>query len=185
MVKIDTNNFKLIPVKKTKVKETVNNNNSYFNYSKDKDKLFVYFHYYDKEQKPFYIGYGSIDRAFHFSSRNKKWKEYVQDESKVKVKIKAFDLPKEELEHIENRLITRYKPVCNISEGNGCKGLTSSKSKSGVSVQKFTLTNDFVDFYYTIKDAANSVNGDSHNLRKAIAENKSYKGYRFVYYKED
>lgn len=172
-------------VKKRKPKQTINNNNSYFNYTKDKDKLCVYFHYYDKETQPFYIGFGSIDRAFHFSARNNIWKEYVKDETLVNVKIKAFDLPKEELEHIEHRLILRYKPIANISEGVGAKGLIGSRNKNSICVQQFTLNGDFVDFHYSIAKAANIVNGDYHNLRKAIANNKPYKGYIFKYYSED
>lgn len=40
---------------------------------KDLNRICVYLHYYDKEQNPFYVGQGSIRRAFSFSRRNKLW----------------------------------------------------------------------------------------------------------------
>ena len=46
---------------------------------KDLNRICVYLHYYDKEQNPFYVGQGSIRRAFSFTSRNKLWKEKVID----------------------------------------------------------------------------------------------------------
>ena len=82
-------------------------------------------------------------------------------------------------------MILRYKPIANISEGVGGRGLIDSRNKNSISVQQFTLDGDFVDFHYSIAKAANIVNGNSHGLRKAIANNKPYKGYLFRYYSED
>lgn len=158
-------------------KETINKNNSYFNYSEDKDKLCVYFHYYANENEPFYIGFGSIDRAFHFSSRNDKWRNHVKDESLVKVKIKAFDLPKEILEDLENKLINKYKPKCNISYGVGTKDLKGSKHKNSVIIQKYNLNDEFINVYFTYTDAAKSVNAKVYDIKKSINGGKPFKGY--------
>lgn len=59
---------------------------------KDLNRICVYLHYYDKEQNPFYVGQGSIRRAFSFTSRNKLWKEKVIDITKVKVNIFKIDI---------------------------------------------------------------------------------------------
>lgn len=48
--------------------------NSGYNYSLDKDRICVYLHYYNNEDLPFYIGSGTLDRAFRFSSRSIEWK---------------------------------------------------------------------------------------------------------------
>lgn len=49
----------------------------------DLNRICVYLHYYDNEINPFYVGQGSINRAFSFSRRNKLWKEKVIDITKV------------------------------------------------------------------------------------------------------
>ena len=59
---------------------------------KDLNRICVYLHYYDKEQNPFYVGQGSVRRAFSFTSRNKLWKEKVIDITKVKVNIFKIDI---------------------------------------------------------------------------------------------
>lgn len=68
---------------------------------KDLNRICVYLHYYDKEQNPFYVGQGSIRRAFSFTSRNKLWKEKVIDITKVKVNIFKIDITIEESIQLE------------------------------------------------------------------------------------
>lgn len=83
---------------------------------KDLNRICVYLHYYDKEQNPFYVGQGSIRRAFSFTSRNKLWKEKVIDITKVKVNIFKIDITIEESIQLEKELINKYKRI----ENGGC-----------------------------------------------------------------
>lgn len=83
---------------------------------KDLNRICVYLHYYDKEQNPFYVGQGSVRRAFSFTSRNKLWKEKVIDITKVKVNIFKIDITIEESIKLEKELINKYKRI----ENGGC-----------------------------------------------------------------
>ena len=70
---------------------------SKYNYStSDLNRICVYSHTYENEDKPFYIGQGRLSRAFNFLNRDKSWKNKVQDLSKVKVNILYIDISIEE-----------------------------------------------------------------------------------------
>lgn len=53
----------------------------------DLNRICVYLHYYDNEINPFYVGQGSINRAFSFSRRNKLWKEKVIEEKEKYINL--------------------------------------------------------------------------------------------------
>lgn len=97
----------------------------------DYDRICVYEHYYGDEKLPFYVGQGRIGRAFSFSSvRNKSWREKVEDESMVKVKIVALDITIEKSIEIEKELISKYGRIdigtgCLTNENNGGKNSQS------------------------------------------------------------
>lgn len=76
---------------------------------KDLERICVYLHYYNDEDIPFYVGQGSIKRAFNFISRNKLWKSKVKYKSKVKVVIYKIDISIEDSISIEKELIAKYK----------------------------------------------------------------------------
>ena len=76
---------------------------------KDLKRICVYLHYYDDEKLPFYVGQGTIQRAFNFISRNKLWKDKVKDLSKIKVDIFKIDISVEESINLEKELIDKYK----------------------------------------------------------------------------
>lgn len=62
----------------------------------------------------FYIGYGSICRAFDFNSRKMKWKNFVEmngNQFEVKI-LSSFSSPLEAMIR-ESILIRHYKPMCN------------------------------------------------------------------------
>lgn len=106
-----------IQTKKRKVADNVTDVPSKHGFqTKDLNRICVYFHYYDEEQNPFYVGQGSVQRAFNFISRNKLWKEKVKDTSKVKVNIFKIDISIEESIKIEKELIDKYKRI----ENGGC-----------------------------------------------------------------
>lgn len=100
---------------------------------KDLNRICVYLHYYDKEQNPFYVGQGSVRRAFSFTSRNKLWKEKVIDITKVKVNIFKIDITIEESIQLEKELINKYKRIenggclVNGNDGDTCIGKCNSE----------------------------------------------------------
>lgn len=77
---IDTSKLKFVfsPKSVSKRKRT-NTAGSQGYLTKDLDKLCVYAHYYKNEDKPFYIGQGTIARAFDvtFTNRNSAWNNKV------------------------------------------------------------------------------------------------------------
>ena len=106
---------------------------SKYNYStSDLNRICVYSHTYENEDKPFYIGQGRLSRAFNFLNRDKSWKNKVQDISKVKVNILYIDISIEESINLEKELIAKYGRIDNntgcLVNGNdggsaiGCKG---------------------------------------------------------------
>lgn len=102
---------------------------SKYDYSfKDLERICVYFHYYNDEELPFYVGQGTISRAFNFNNRNNLWKNKVKDASKVKVVINKIDISIEDSITIEKELIAKYKCIenggclVNGNEGDTCIG---------------------------------------------------------------
>lgn len=83
----------------------------------DLNRICVYSHTYDTDDKPFYIGQGRLSRAFNFLNRDKSWKQKVQDESKVKVNILYIDITIEESISLEKELIAKYGRLDN---NTGC-----------------------------------------------------------------
>lgn len=92
----------------------------------ERNRICVYEHYYDCEEKPFYVGQGRISRAFTLSrsARNKSWNNKVNDTSLVKVKIIKIDISYEESIEIEKELIKKYGRLdlntgCLTNENDG------------------------------------------------------------------
>lgn len=92
----------------------------------DLNRICVYAHYYDNENKPFYIGQGTIRRAYQFtkSSRNNNWHNKVKDISKVHVKILYIDIDYNKSIEIEKELIKQYGRLdnntgCLVNENDG------------------------------------------------------------------
>lgn len=81
----------------------------------DYKRKVVYEHYYDDEKLPFYIGQGTIGRAFDFrkTRRNESYNEKAIDINLIKVNIVAIDISKEEAEALEEELIAKYKRKCD------------------------------------------------------------------------
>lgn len=101
---------------------------------KDLKRICVYLHYYDNEKFPFYVGQGTIQRAFNFISRNKLWKDKVKDLSKIKVDIFKIDISVEESINFEKELIDKYKRIedggslVNGNDGDTAIGKSGSEN---------------------------------------------------------
>ena len=149
-------NFNLVKINSFVKKQTPKD----LGYStKDLNRICVYLHYYEDEELPFYVGQGSILRAFVFTRnlRNKSWNNKVLDISKVKVKIHSIDIDIENSIKIEKELIQKYGRLdlntgCLTNENNGGKnsqigednyfyGKQLSGEKNGNFGNKYELNN--------------------------------------------
>lgn len=154
---------------------------------KDKNRICVYFHYYNNDNKPFYIGQGTIDRAFRFgkTTRNYRWWSIVKDISLVKVIIKHIDVSIEESIELEHKYIVNYKPYANISEGIGNTNINKYDNKNCKGVVKLDLNGNFISDYISAKEAAKSVNGYGTDITKCCRnKRKQYKGYKWIYFED-
>ena len=78
----------------------------------DLNRICVYEHYYNNENKPFYVGQGTIRRAFILTTnRNVGWRNKVKDVSLVKVRIVSIDITIDESIKLETKLIAKYKRI--------------------------------------------------------------------------
>lgn len=125
---------------------------------KDLKRICVYAHYYDKEQNPFYIGQGSLARAFVFNKnvRNKSWFNKAIDISKVHVKIIIIDISIEESIEKEKELIKFHGRLDN---NTGC--LTNENN--GGKNSQIGENNYFFDKHFVGKDNPNYGNKYSSN----------------------
>ena len=180
-----TKDRRINKIKSTKDKATINNSGYY--YTKDKNKICVYFHYYNDEKYPFYIGEGTLSRAYRFSSRNNEWKDKVEDISLVRVVIYKFDISKEEAIIIEEDLIKKYRKyncLVNISNGVGAKDLHKN-NKNCISIVELDINDNFICEYSSAKEAANIYNICSSTITKCCKGiKKSYYNKHWKYSKD-
>ncbi|MBQ3306892.1 MAG: hypothetical protein IJG68_01730 [Bacilli bacterium] len=82
----------------------------------DYNRHVVYEHYYDNEEVPFYVGEGTLQRAFVLcgNRRTSHYNEKAKDINLIKVKIVAIDVSTKEALELETKLINKYK---RISDG--------------------------------------------------------------------
>ncbi len=93
----------------------------------------VYCHRRKTNNVPFYIGLGSIKRAYNFKKRNNKWHQVFQEHG-CKVEILHQGLTPDEAAAIEIRLIREYRKefpgqMTNISDG-GETGTTNYRRRA-------------------------------------------------------
>ena len=117
----------------------------------DLNRICVYLHYYNNEKIPFYVGQGTINRAFNFISRNKLWKEKVKNISKVKVYIYKIDISIEESINLEKELIANN---LRINEG----GVLLNNNDGHTAIGKIGKDNYFYD-----KHLYDKLNGNYNN----------------------
>lgn len=151
----------------------------------DLNRICVYLHYYDNEINPFYVGQGSINRAFSFSRRNKLWKEKVIDITKVKVNIFKIDITIEESIKIEKELIDGYQWIYK-KDYNPNKnyeyipGKTNNKIYIAISVANIDRKPVNIKILYGAEDLR--INGFTpKNVSQVITgAKKSHAGYIFL-----
>lgn len=122
----------------------------------DLNRICVYEHYYNNENKPFYVGQGTIRRAFTLTtSRNVGWRNKVKDVSLVKVRIVSIDITIDESIKLETKLIAKYK---RIEEG----GTLVNGNDGGLSIGNKGKDNYFYNKHFYGNN--NSNYGNKYNL---------------------
>ena len=141
----------------------------------DYNRICVYAHYYNNEPNPFYIGCGTIQRAFVFKGnrRHESYNNKVKDINLIKVKILNVDIDKETAYTLEEEYISKYKLV---EDGgsliNKCKFKTGGtvgrwgKNPNSIPVLQFTKSGKFIKEWSCAKEAGFYLLIDSSSIRK-------------------
>lgn len=152
-----------------------------YDYLKDKFKYCTYIHYYNNEKYPFYIGSGTMQRAFNFNKneRNKQWCDKVIDINKIKVFIYKFDISKAKAKEYEESLISKYSKyncLCNIRNTN----VDYIKYKINKDVDKknwacFDLKGNHIKTFECIEDAAIEYLTTTSKIKKCAKNNIAFR----------
>lgn len=103
------------------------------------NKYYVYVHRRLSDNKPFYVGKGSGNRALNFTGRNIHWYR-VKNKHGIKVEVVFHDLTEDEAFQCEIDVIKEFKyfgyPLVNLTDGGeGPSGL------SFTDMQRFNISN--------------------------------------------
>lgn len=158
-------------------------------HTEDYNRMCVYAHYYNNEEKPFYIGQGTIGRAFYFRGprRNESYNNKVKDINLVHVEILAIDITEKESIELEKKYIAKYKfkkddgSLVNIEIGGrgGSRGKYSDNKLSKPIVQYDKYYN-FIRQWASAAEAADTLGFDASSISKCCRhapKYKSHKGY--------
>ena len=134
----------------------------------DYNRHVVYEHYYNNEELPFYVGEGTLQRAFVLSGnrRNSYYNEKAKDINLIKVKIVAIDVSDEEALKLETELINKYG---KISEGGSLVNVDYKRGggKREALVKKvyqFDIFGNFIKEYDSIMDASRTTGINNGNI---------------------
>lgn len=134
----------------------------------DYNRHVVYEHYYDTEELPFYVGEGTLQRAFVLcgNRRTSHYNEKAKDINLIKVKIVAIDVSTEEALELETKLINKYKRISDggslinvdYKRGGGRREALEKK------VYQFNKFGDFIAEYDSIMDASKATGINNGNI---------------------
>lgn len=158
----------------------------------DYDRQCVYEHYYNNEEKPFYVGQGTLQRAFVLkgSRRNTLYNNYAKDINLIKVKIIAIDITSNEGIIIEKELIKKYK---FIKEGGSlinieCGGRGGSRGRGEDNVLskpiiQYNVFDKVINRWSSAAVAARELGFDSSAISKCCRHVPRYKTHKGYYWK--
>lgn len=157
----------------------------------DYDRHVVYEHYYNNEEFPFYVGEGTLQRAFVLGGnrRTSYYNEKAKDINLIKVKIIAIDVTTEEAIKLETELINKYKKISdggsliNVDYKRG-GGLRICLEKP---VYQFTIWGEFIAEYRSASEASRILGLNMANICnccKGIKGHNTCGGFKFRYYRE-
>lgn len=158
-----------------------------YNYNKDKYRICTYIHYYSNETVPFYIGQGTLYRAFNMNrhERTNAWNDKVIDINLVNVVIYKIDISKSESLKYEQELIAKYSLTNNLVNYNTCD-ITNSQLRITNNINKkeiacFSLDGKHIKTFENIKQAAYEYFTSVSIISKCIKDNKPFRG--IIYWK--
>lgn len=157
----------------------------------DYNRHVVYEHYYDNEELPFYVGEGTLQRAFVLGGnrRTSYYNEKAKDINLITVKIVAIDVSTEEAITLETKLIDKYK---RMSDGGSLinkdykrgGGLRTSLEKP---VYQFTIWGEFIAEYKSAAEAARILELNQANIGsccKGLKNHATCGGFKFRFTRE-
>lgn len=154
----------------------------------DYSRHVVYEHYYNNEELPFYVGEGTLQRAFVLKGnrRTKYYNEKAKDINLITVKIVAIDINDKEAIEIETKLIDKYKRISdggsliNVDYKRG-GGLRTSLEKP---VYQFTIWGEFIAEYRSAAEASRKLGLNIANICSCCKGTKNHNtcgGFKFRY----
>lgn len=154
----------------------------------DYNRHVVYEHYYDTEEKPFYVGEGTLQRAFVLcgTRRNSYYNQKAKNINLIRVKIVAIDITTKEALDLETKLIDKYKRISdggtliNVDYKRG-GGLRTCLEKP---VQQFTLFGELIAEYKSASEASRKLNLNISNICSCCNGVKGHGtcgGFKFKY----
>ena len=157
----------------------------------DYNRHVVYEHYYDNEILPFYVGEGTLQRAFVLKGnrRTKYYNDKAKDINLIHVKIVAIDVSTEEALKLETELINKYKrmsdggSLINVDYNRG-GGLRTCLEKP---VYQFTIWGEFIAEYRSAAEASRKLGHNMANICSCCKGTKGHNtcgGFKFRYTKE-
>lgn len=154
----------------------------------DYKRICVYEHYYDDEKLPFYVGSGTIGRAFYLtgSRRCDEYNNKAVDINKIKVKIVAIDIDRKEAVNLEKDLWAKYKRECEggslVNTIPGGRGGNNGQKYYSKQIERIDKFGRIIETFNSIREAANKYSIDSSAISKnCLGKQKTVLGYRFRY----
>lgn len=159
----------------------------------DYNRRVVYAHYYNNSELPFYIGTGTLQRAFVFKSkrRNKEYNEFVKDINLIKVEILSIDLNEDDCIKMEKDLITKYKFINNggslVNKNIGGRGGSLGSwgnNPNAKPIIQYSKSGKFIKEWTCAKEAGFRLLIDSSSISKCCRKVPKYKsagGYVWRY----
>lgn len=162
-------------------------------HTEDYNRICVYEHYYNNEEKPFYVGCGTIGRAFDFTNKNRNddYNDKVKDINKIRVKIVNIDCSKEDAYILEEDLIYKYKRIeeggtlINIcSRKAGGTTLSGKNNPNSIPVLQYNKKGELIAEYANAVEAWGKTGIDKSAIGKCCRNVPNYKtagGYIWKY----
>lgn len=138
----------------------------------------VYEHYYNDEELPFYVGEGTLGRAFVLCG-NRRTSEYnnkAKDINLIRVNIVAIDVSLEEALDLETKLINKYKKVSdggslvNVDYRRGGGRRETNEKK----VYQFDKLGNLLAEYSSIMAASEATGINNGNIGSCCAGRKGH-----------
>lgn len=160
-------------------------------HTEDYNRHVVYEHYYDKEEYPFYVGEGTLQRAFVFSGnrRTNYYNNKAKDINLIKVKIVAIDISIKEALALETELIDKYG---KLSEGGTLVNMDyrrggGRRESLEKKVYQFTIDNTLITSYRSASEAEKATGIKACNISLCAKGHKSHNiagGYKWSFYED-